>query len=80
MADETGFPAKTLEDWARLAQTELKGEPVDGLDWITPEGIRVKPLYTPHIALQIYSRSRTHTKFVSALRRNGAKAAFNWKE
>src|SRR6516162_6767110 len=46
MADETGFPAKTLEDWARLAQTELKGEPVDGLDWITPEGIRVKALYT----------------------------------
>jgi methylmalonyl-CoA mutase len=46
MADETRFPAKTLEDWARLACAELKGEPVDGLDWITPEGIRVKALYT----------------------------------
>jgi len=46
MADETGFPAKTLEDWARLACAELKGEPVDDLDWIAPEGIRVKPLYT----------------------------------
>ena len=46
MADEPGFPAKTLEDWARLASAELKGEPVDGLDWITPEGILAKALYT----------------------------------
>jgi methylmalonyl-CoA mutase len=37
---------KTIEDWARLAQSELKGKPVDSLDWLTPEGIRVKPLYT----------------------------------
>src|SRR6516164_9319748 len=46
MADETRFPAKTLEDWARLARAELKGEAVANLDWVTPEGIRIKPLYT----------------------------------
>jgi methylmalonyl-CoA mutase len=46
MADDGAFPAKTLDDWARLARSELKGKPLDSLDWITPEGIRVKPLYT----------------------------------
>ena len=34
------------EDWSCLAQAELKGKPVQSLDWMTPEGIRVKPLYT----------------------------------
>jgi methylmalonyl-CoA mutase len=46
MAQDDAFPTKTLEDWARLARAELKGEPVERLDWITPEGIRVKPFYT----------------------------------
>jgi len=46
MADDGAFAAKTLGDWARLAQSELKGKPLDSLDWLTPEGIRVKPLYT----------------------------------
>jgi methylmalonyl-CoA mutase len=46
MADDGALPAKTLDDWARLARSELKGKPLDSLDWITPEGIRVKPLYT----------------------------------
>ncbi len=46
MADENGFPAKTLEDWARLAATEVRGKPLDSLDWPTAEGIRIKPLYT----------------------------------
>src|SRR5207302_2039542 len=32
--------------WQALAQTELKGKPVSSLDWHTPEGIAVKPLYT----------------------------------
>jgi methylmalonyl-CoA mutase len=40
------FPKKTLEDWARLAQKELKDRPLQSLDWLTPEGITVKPLYT----------------------------------
>jgi methylmalonyl-CoA mutase len=46
MANDGAFAAKTLGDWARLAQSELKGKPLDSLDWLTPEGIRVKPLYT----------------------------------
>jgi len=46
MAENGGFPAKTLDDWSRLASAELKGKTVDTLDWETPEGIRVKPLYT----------------------------------
>jgi methylmalonyl-CoA mutase len=46
MADDGAFPAKTLKDWSQLASAELKGKPIEGLDWATPEGIRVKPLYT----------------------------------
>jgi methylmalonyl-CoA mutase len=34
------------EGWSRLAQAELMGKPVQSLDWMTPEGIQVKPLYT----------------------------------
>ncbi|GIX30669.1 MAG: methylmalonyl-CoA mutase [Porticoccaceae bacterium] len=40
------FPKKTLEDWTRLAEKELRGKPLEGLTWHTPEGIAVKPLYT----------------------------------
>ncbi|MBP1857772.1 methylmalonyl-CoA mutase [Rhizobium herbae] len=37
--------SKTLQDWAALAERELKSSP-DSLTWQTPEGIAVKPLYT----------------------------------
>ena len=37
-----------LETWRTLAGRELKGKPVESLDWETPEGIVVKPLYTEH--------------------------------
>jgi methylmalonyl-CoA mutase len=37
---------KTLADWAARAERELAGEPLASLDWQTPEGIIVKPLYT----------------------------------
>ncbi len=43
MAD---FPKKTLADWEKLAAKELRDKPVSSLDWMTPEGIAVKPLYT----------------------------------
>ena len=43
MAD---FPKKTLDDWADLARKELRGRSLESLDWITPEGITVKPVYT----------------------------------
>jgi methylmalonyl-CoA mutase len=35
-----------LEEWRRLAEKELKGRSPDELVHETPEGIRVKPLYT----------------------------------
>ncbi|MDO9565504.1 MAG: methylmalonyl-CoA mutase [Candidatus Desulfaltia sp.] len=34
------------EKWTELAEKELRGKAVDSLDWMTPEGIPVKPLYT----------------------------------
>jgi methylmalonyl-CoA mutase len=43
MAD---FPGKTMKDWEKLAQKELREQPLSKLDWTTPEGIVVKPLYT----------------------------------
>src|SRR6201984_3812385 len=46
MADDGAFSATTLDDWARLARSELKGKSLDSLDWVTPERILVKPLYT----------------------------------
>ncbi len=33
-------------DWKALAEKELKGKPLESLNWDTPEGIEVKPLYT----------------------------------
>src|SRR6478672_6077650 len=43
MAD---FPKKTPADWEKLAAKELRDKPLESLDWTTPEGIVVKPLYT----------------------------------
>jgi len=40
------FSKKSTEDWAALAEKELRGKPLDGLTWRTPEGIDIKPLYT----------------------------------
>jgi methylmalonyl-CoA mutase len=40
------FPEKALADWQKLAAKELGGKSVGTLAWETPEGIRVKPLYT----------------------------------
>ena len=42
----TDFPKKTLEDWQTLATRECRGKPLADLNWETPEGIEVKPLYT----------------------------------
>ena len=36
---------KTLKDWEALAEKELRAAP-ETLDWQTPEGITVKPVYT----------------------------------
>ncbi len=34
------------KDWSELAARELKGKPVESLEWPSPEGITIKPLYT----------------------------------
>ena len=35
-----------VKSWEELAAKQLRGKPLADLDWDTPEGIRVKPLYT----------------------------------
>ncbi|WP_422368789.1 methylmalonyl-CoA mutase [Pelagibius sp.] len=40
------WPEKTLADWQALAAKDLKGADPETLAWETPEGIKVKPLYT----------------------------------
>jgi methylmalonyl-CoA mutase len=42
----TEFAKKTLADWDALASKDLKGKSPETLNWETPEGILVKPLYT----------------------------------
>ena len=32
--------------WEELAEKELRGEPLESLNWKTPGGIEAKPLYT----------------------------------
>ena len=36
----------TIKDWDTLAKKELKGKDLSDIEWVTPEGIKVKPLYT----------------------------------
>jgi methylmalonyl-CoA mutase len=40
------FDKKTLADWEAQAKKEQKADDLSGLNWETPEGITVKPLYT----------------------------------
>jgi methylmalonyl-CoA mutase len=40
------FPIVTLEQWARAAAKSAPGGDLQALQWHTPEGIVVKPLYT----------------------------------
>jgi methylmalonyl-CoA mutase len=35
-----------MTDWKALAEKELRGRPLEDLDWETLEGIKVRPLYT----------------------------------
>ncbi len=43
---EPTFKPATLDDWAKAAAKSAPGGDLAALDWITPDGIRVKPLYT----------------------------------
>lgn len=38
--------ADRLDEWRQLAEKELRGRPLDDLNWATDEGVKVKPLYT----------------------------------
>jgi len=40
------FQSASLEAWAKAAAKSAPGGNVDALNWITPDGITVKPLYT----------------------------------
>lgn len=42
----SGISKKLFEEWREIAQKELKGKDLENHFWITPEEIRVKPLYT----------------------------------
>ena len=46
MAEDGAFPAKTLGRLGAAGACRAEGQARRGLDWATPEGIRVKPLYT----------------------------------
>ena len=35
-----------IDQWKALAAKQLKGRPLEELNWSTPEGITVEPLYT----------------------------------
>ncbi|MBI2308089.1 MAG: methylmalonyl-CoA mutase [Rhodocyclales bacterium] len=47
MSNESGFSdSSNLDAWQKAAAKSAPGGDVDNLNWITPEGIAVKPLYT----------------------------------
>jgi methylmalonyl-CoA mutase len=46
MSKSSEFAPATLEQWAQAAAKSAPGGRLDALDWLTPEGINVKPLYT----------------------------------
>jgi len=46
MKQASEFAPATLEQWARAAAKAAPGGDLSRLDWVTPEGITVKPLYT----------------------------------
>jgi methylmalonyl-CoA mutase len=46
MASSPEFERATLAQWAQAAARSAPGGSLDALNWVTPEGIAVKPLYT----------------------------------
>ena len=50
MTDKTpSFKHATLDDWQKAAQKSAPGGDVAALNWLTPDGITVKPLYTAQV-------------------------------
>jgi len=46
MADEKLLNSESMAAWQKAAARSAPGGNVDALNWLTPEGIEVKPLYT----------------------------------
>jgi methylmalonyl-CoA mutase len=46
MSQTPEFPRPTLEQWNRAAAKSAPGGDATALGWLTPEGLKVKPLYT----------------------------------
>ena len=46
MSEQNPFKKSTLEDWHKAATKSAPGGDVNALNWVTPDGITVKPLYT----------------------------------
>ncbi|MFT4194096.1 methylmalonyl-CoA mutase [Ottowia sp.] len=44
--DQPEFKPSTLADWQKAAAKSAPGGDVSALNWVTPDGITVKPLYT----------------------------------
>ncbi len=45
-SNNTEFPLASIEAWSKAAAKSAPGGNVDALNWLTPDGITVKPLYT----------------------------------
>ncbi len=43
-----------INDWEALAAKQLRGRSLDALNWDTPEGIKVKPLYFLMVLIVIF--------------------------
>ena len=43
---DSEFKSASLSDWEKAAAKSLKDKPLSSLNWVTPDGITVKPLYT----------------------------------
>ena len=46
MSDPELLNSESISNWARAAAKSAPGGDISRLDWVTPEGIHVKPLYT----------------------------------
>ncbi|MEO6031681.1 MAG: methylmalonyl-CoA mutase family protein, partial [Burkholderiaceae bacterium] len=46
MSDENLLNSESLAAWQKAAEKSAPGGAVEGLTWVTPEGLAVKPLYT----------------------------------
>ncbi|WP_372526738.1 methylmalonyl-CoA mutase family protein, partial [Piscinibacter sp.] len=46
MSDDALLNSESLAAWQKAAAKSAPGGKVDALNWVTPEGITVKPLYT----------------------------------